>query len=294
MTGWDMISAMKIDSNDPVLKLALRLAKKAREALSANPALTPENIHDLRVLTKKLRALLRLYYPTIRHKQRQPLRRLDQAIKSLADELAESRDASVLYTTLDDVIRKHSSELSPAQQYLLDQYKPVNVAPEPIPAASIDAKLGSIVESWQSVSGFLHGINIKQGIDFSYLRAQKLAKNIRRSHDDDQFHQYRKWLKYHLYQIELVATKPGKAISNYTRHLDKLGKQLGVLHDVYLLQESLLRPQRFNRKPVAPAQCIDEVLGLIELRKDELQTQCRKKSTGLFAQKHCPVKIRLA
>lgn len=282
---------MTSSCRDPVWDLATRLVHKQQNKLSRSATLGPEQIHSLRVTTKKLRALLRLYYPALKPNQRQAIKQLDRRIKSVADELSDSRDATVLYQTLTEVIQRNTESMSPGLHALLNYFLSGDTEQVSSPSFQAVKQLNDIADRWQSAVSTIDAVDIHRGLDFSYLKARQLAQKALTGHDDHPYHQCRKWVKFYTYQLQQTAPKSAKAPTKYLRKLRKLGDRLGHLHDLCQLQLALLSlsPEDSAAVTESPRQ---QALAWIGSRKDQTRHKCQQELVALFGKKSRPAARR--
>src|SRR5262245_63185498 len=74
----------------------------ARDVVTAPRRSVDERVHDLRTAIKKVRALIRMVKPEA---PRRRIRRADRRLKNVADAVSAARDAEVVLTTFDGVVR---------------------------------------------------------------------------------------------------------------------------------------------------------------------------------------------
>lgn len=187
-------------------------------------------VHEARKTCKRLRALLRLLRPQLGAAYRVEnalLRDAGRALSQHRDAAVRAQTARAL-ATRDRVLRPlarllraasprgDAGALTEARRLLAAQR--ARVVPWPVEGAS----LGSLM------AGLLHGY---RGARASYRRA-------RRAPTAAALHEWRKQVKYHGYQGELLATL-WPALARRARDLDRLGEQLGWHHDLELLAQTL-------------------------------------------------------
>lgn len=237
--------------------LCRHLAERCHTALlllGSGVALSAEDVHELRLTCKHLRAAWQL----LRAWQEPELcRQRNRAIADLAASLAEQRDQDVLAETLQRLARQASEAqqqaLQQAGQYLL----PTAVDNPPGSDHHHSAQcvtLHSEQQLWLAMAGLRpprrwwqkgHGRLQKRRLQLAALAADQ-------QHDED-FHSWRKWVKYELYACQLAGlgqpldsgkAKGGRqrraaAIHQHLQNLDRLGSLLGKLHDLTELRDRL-------------------------------------------------------
>lgn len=220
-----------------------RVSSQVRKLISSLGACTSQGppgpgnqaIHRIRVLTKKLRAWLRLRRPELPGKR---WRRLDYELRDLARQFSSARDREVLYQTLAR-LRECSNvngieDATLSVESVLQQKLPHMDYPQFLRAP--DARLMRRLRKLQRVTplpetlckGLLH--TQKKALHHgSYAYAGK--------NDFERLHSLRKWLKYLVYQLEMLypaAERPG-----IYRRLQRMGDHLGSIHDLVVLRKTL-------------------------------------------------------
>ena len=281
----------KHSKSDSIYPIARQLIQTAEQQLTTDQTLDDKQIHQLRVLTKKLRGLLQLYRPTV---AAETLRDVERQIKSLANRFASARDSHVLAATLTELLKSHHNTAAEAlQQQLIDWLSPATTIEQPPSADAVAAQLAVILGQWK--------VNLRDngsggtglGLQYSYRKARRLARKSSREGDDDSFHRCRKWVKYHLYQCELTLVAPNKLSKRYCADLDALADQLGSFHDRCLLEQKLLEisVDRFANSAELLALHHDTLDYLTRQKADDKQA-CQARFETLFADKKFPLRER--
>lgn len=281
------------DSADARLRQrAGSLAGEAIELLSAasgaEPALSAEAVHRLRVISKSLRAAWQLLAPTL---GREAFRGPERELRDAARMLAGPRDAHVLQRTVTRLVRRHGDRVrvapdalpAPEAMELLcdlvrERFPEEETACDPRSlrvvfthqARAIDGWLSQPDEHWL-VAGLLR----------SYRRALGAGRRAQDRHlaaqaRDEAWHRCRRWVKYELYQLELLSarSRPGRR----RRRLAKFGDRLGRFHDLCELQalvaDALPRLQGAGAEPA--------VLAILEREERPLRRRLRRDFRRLY------------
>lgn len=212
------------------------VAEQANLAISALHIAEPDkSTHQVRVACKRIRAVLALLPPT------DDLRRLDQTTSAIAHRLSDSRDATVIQRWLKTLPRsaatkalRHevAAERDAAHRDLDDRFSDV---------AERLAWLAREVRLLNVPSGFKV---VRQGWAAGYGRAKtaRLTKHhdYANKHDTaDLVHRWRKRVKRHGYQTELLLPSAPHFYQPRLSQLQRLGDRLGDWHDLSLVADRL-------------------------------------------------------
>ena len=117
---------------------------------------------------------------------------------------------------------------------------------------------------------------LDEGLKKGYKKAQKLQKRAYKTQKDKDFHQWRKWVKYHWYQICLIEKNKKCILGMRTHGLKKLAKILGDEHDLSVLK-SYLQNVKYKNKV--------DFIKHIKQEQDILRTKAKKIGDRLFCKK---------
>lgn len=260
---------MSKNTRDPIYLKAKQLIKKTlHSTMTAGPQ-SPEAVHELRVLSKKLRALLRLYHSDL---PKSETAETEQQLKAFADQYANQRDHDVIQTTLSSIFARGKAPAN--QQYqkleLLKQYfslRQTNRVGEL--AEKPDLALSAILHTWQKMKVSNQPQNFTASIQYGYNKSRKLSHQALRTGNDEDYHQCRKWLKYYQYQISLCIPLLSKPKQDHLQQVKETSELLGKLHDYAIFEQQLLSISRqTNNEPLRSA--ADAALkSLFEQKKTE-------------------------
>lgn len=212
------------------LDLALReaareLLERSARSLAREPA--AKAVHDSRKNLKKLRALLRLIAGPLGHR----FRRDDRGLRDIARALAPLRDLEVQRRLLGQLSARHPA-LAGASQDL------AATLPAPPGAdrilrhcalALLDAR--ERVARWPRLAP--HFRTLVGGLSAVGLQAGEMPAAA--GQDGEAWHQWRKAVKYHGYQLRFLRPLGGDGLTTRLRRLGELGECLGEEHDLDLL-----------------------------------------------------------
>jgi CHAD domain-containing protein len=128
---------------------------------------------------------------------------------------------------------------------------------------------------------------IEPGLKQCYQRGQETLGLAVREPTPENFHAWRKQVKTFWYQLQLICPKRSREAQNFINHLEQLGVQLGMKHDLVLLKQFVTGHC---------AEEADEVLAvekLIEMNRRKLRQSALKLGGQLFADEPATVCLRL-
>lgn len=187
-------------------------------------------IHEARKACKRLRALLRLLRPALGAAYRLE----NRAVRDTGRALAQHRDAAVLLQTA-RALAARDPALRPLARLLHARPRPVTVA------ALRDAQRRLRAERERVACWPIEDLSVGAllaGLLAGYDRAWRSHRRARRSGSARALHEWRKQVKYHSYQSELLAPL-WPELRRRARRLDRLGDLLGHHHDLEVLAQTL-------------------------------------------------------
>ncbi len=232
-----------------------------------------DQIHCSRVGLKRIRAALSLAKtdaPEVR-------RRLDRVFRDAGRGLSASRDAEVLVETFDKLTEKFDRELAaepiaPVRKVLVSARK---AARSNQPAAgAVAARLSArrrTVRELRSIE------DIGPDMQNAYRRGRRGLRDAYKQRSNEAFHEWRKAVKRHSYQIELLESSLPEKWSGYREKLKDLARILGDDHNLAVLDQTLPRESAKFRE-------------LIERWQKELRAQAAALGESIFRDK--PHKFR--
>jgi CHAD domain-containing protein len=263
----------------------LRLAKKQVKGLirliklpEAELNLSDYQIHELRVSIKKIRALIQLYRPTT---SKEYISHMDRSVKKIADSYANQRDNTVQTELLSKLLQDDPDQQQQNLQACLTSSLTSSTNSESPQSDVMQALLQC--KKWLSDNA----LDTDNGLSYSYNKTRKLAKKAIKTGDDEIYHQCRKWLKYHLYQLQLIDCSPKKSLKQKQKKLAKLGSLLGEFHDYCVLENNLnilLKPD----DPLTPKLVITETLTTLNQYKQRYKNKCRSLLQQFFSDSNLP------
>jgi CHAD domain-containing protein len=215
------------------------------EALSGQAGLTPdEATHDARKRTKKVRALLRLIRPALRD---DVYRRENRALRDAARQLSAVRDAWVLVEVLDDLVTPPTGDITEEsvaalRATLVREHRDLQAGQgehDALGRAASDYEhvLARVFrwrlpdEGWRS---------LEQGMEAVARAGRHRMVQACSGGSDEDFHEWRKQVKYLRHQFELVRPAWPEVLEAMAATAAELGDLLGTDHDLAVLRGRVL------------------------------------------------------
>jgi CHAD domain-containing protein len=261
-------------SDQPLAKqVAQRALKRVQKGLSISGSVEreqDESIHRLRVISKQLRAYLRLIRPGL---PSAVFKASDRRLQWMARQLGGQREQRVLMASLTDLIASLPESHRPLAMPYVTRLKAefdCDAERQRIDWAAVRLVLQRELRSWQNLQTMsLPSVKlIKQCRKTLFKSIRRAERALASSAGSAQRHQWRKWHKCAFYQIKLLKRLGLKLPRSALRHWDELGDSLGREHDLYQLNRFL--QQQLEQAPLVERLTIDQML---QLNRHTLVTQ---------------------
>jgi CHAD domain-containing protein len=279
--------AFRIRNGDHLAKEVRRIARKQVEGalavLREGDHADPETVHELRKHCKKLRALLRLVRPALGDAYA-----VENAhFRDMAQWLSPLRDAHIAVVAYDALLDRYRGEVHWRQfatvrrrlvqaegrctsdsSDLEDRYGQVRAEMEAARHRIDDWSITDLgVETWRD--GFVR----------TYRRARKAMSAAYDDPTPENFHEWRKAVKYHGYHVDLLRSLWDAQLRARGETVDRLSDLLGWYHDGVVLASAL------TDQGDGYGSAIGVLRRLVDRRRDELEVLARPTGMRLFAEK---------
>ena len=206
-------------------------------AIKASTAETPETrmvaVHDIRKRLKEMRGLMRLVRPDF-----DAYKQIDISLRDIGQQVSELRDIKVRCDTLGQL----SNHLALPDPHLTDYLHHLTQTRD----AAYDAA-GDLMETvakeltalrHSSTNWQLHHNGRKAifpGLSATYATARDAMERARETRAPENFHDWRKHVKYHFYHARLLTPIWPDAMAAQVKAAESLGELLGKHHDLIVL-----------------------------------------------------------
>jgi CHAD domain-containing protein len=232
---------------DEVRRIALVEIRRAAHAARPHH-MRVDAVHTIRLQCKKLRALLRLVRTGLGRQYAVE----NRAFRDIARKLARSRDTHVVRTTIDALAAvptddghgqiDHTELLEGLKERLEArngrQEQAALFAEVRSSLAAIERRAGR----WR-VRGNPTRI-LSKGLGATYARARRHFMRARETRKSAAFHEWRKQVKYHGFQLKLMQPISSKTFPGRMKRMTELSRTLGELHDLDVLESWLVPDAR--------------------------------------------------
>lgn len=267
-----------------VRKIALEQIDKAIGEIMDQELDRHETVHQVRKRCKKLRGLIRLVRPHFDDYQRE-----NEFFRDAARNLSCVRDAQSILECFDDLIEHFQDQVdqetfAPIREEFAQRRQKITDDKVGL-ENELDEFLAKMREArpraaqWKiDDDGFSA---VEGGLAKTYRRGRKALRNAHENGGTENFHEWRKRVKYHWYHARLLRRIWPDMLKMWRKATDELSDLLGADHDLAVFRQTLSSdPDRFGRESDRQV-----LIGLIDRRRAELQATARPLGERVFAEK---------
>ncbi|MGB3222003.1 MAG: CHAD domain-containing protein [Desulforhopalus sp.] len=242
-----------------------------------------ETIHQVRKRCKKIRGLIRLIRPAFADYSRE-----NKFIRNMARDLSFVRDAQSTIESLDLLAKHYQSHVdntifARARSELLDRRRKITED-----SVLIEDKIHTFLGKLKKLRKHLEKWHVKDdgfsavagGMRKTYRRGRKAMPWAYDEPNMENFHEWRKRVKYHLYHMRLLREIWPEMIKAHQKTADELADLLGDEHDLAVLRQVF----EDNIDGFGDKEKMSVLLALIDRRRRELQLEVRLPGERLFAE----------
>jgi len=242
-----------------------------------------QGLHKCRKRLKSVRALLRL----VRSGDEPFCQTENECYKQVSALLAGPREATALIETVDRLAAEHSagSGLDPVRERLVLRQHELHAGPGL--DAAINAAIAACREGLERIDRLAlpdqpeHAADIlADGARATLRRAKKALDKAQSRGEDEDFHDLRKAAKTHSMHLSLLGRLWPTPIKARRKAVDKLGEELGELHDVFVMRALL----DAEGEPLGPADDTKLLRKLLKRSEKSLTKACLADAADLFGE----------
>lgn len=269
--------------------MVLGLADEARVRVRNPGPDRDEDLHQVRLVLKRLRSLLRLFRPVMGASL---YPRENRRLRSVAVGLAAFRDASVTNATLAGlrtlaVGREERKELRAVQGVLGPEASPTDAVRLHQELAMKDAAREIRLAGQRLAAVDLDRggwLAIEPGLRRAYRKARRAMKRAREDHRPESFHEWRKCVKHLFHHLRFLNPAWPKRRLRWIQHLDQLQNTAGKANDLVVLKSQLTALVEGGRLTSSP----DALFKRLEFENLRLGRKCLKLGQAALAQSPSP------
>lgn len=258
-------------------KVVFSQLKKSIEEIEENSLSMDNKIHQLRKRCKKMRGLLRIIRPQL--KKSGVYDAQNQYFKETAKHFSATRDKKMLEETFKKIVLKYNLDENRYTQ-ILTSIESMEVQSE----KSVQNHFASYRAEYERNRKNIKQYRLKKknskaldkGIKKGYKKAKKLKKKAYETQSDKDFHQWRKWVKYHWYQMRLIKKNEKCVLGPRVKLSGMLADILGDEHDLSVFKSFVEDVKCENRA---------EFIGYLKKEQDMLRNTAEKIGDILFCKK---------
>ncbi len=244
-----------------------------------------ETVHQARKCCKKIRGLLRLVRPVF-----PDFKKENESFRDSAHELSDIRDSQSMLEclkSLSDRYRNHiGSETFEVPLAVLEQRREEITGDDARLAIKLERFRANLQAGFQRVPFWSIDANgygaIEGGLVKTYRRGRNALATAFDAPVPENFHEWRKRVKYHWYHTRLLNDLWPEMLSAQCKAADDLSDILGDEHDLSVLEHTLLSDAELGATGGTALQVIQ---GLIDQRRNELRARARIIGLRLYAEK---------
>ena len=193
-------------------------------------------VHQVRKRCKKLRGLLRLIRPAIGDQYATE----NATLRDAAALLSRARTMDTMRSTYDAILEEFEPQLKrkafgTIRRQLTEEKKELessNSAPENR-YGSVESALRAVGDRISAWTFEAQGFDVLgDGFKKTYKKARHFMESARGNRHAEEFHEWRKHVKYHWYHCRLLAPTWPKRMKRRVDRLKKLADDLGFAHDL--------------------------------------------------------------
>lgn len=265
--------------HESVIKLSNHYFATAADLLQQD-ALDPDAIHDIRVLMKRLRGLLRLYAVA---GQRAEADQLNPLLRDVAGAFAGQRDAHVLAETLLQLTHSASKPVAMRLLAIRDGLQDDSVAAEDPDVSALVNELAWAQQQWNAWFVDQDDDSLLDALARHYRRNRKQGREALRLRDREVLHDWRKRVKYLHYQLCALPDAEAR-FDGLLQRTRKLGSLLGKVHDLDVLADYLEQQHGYD----------SDIRRLLAKRRTRLVKKIRRLYRRLFSRPTREFRKRIA
>jgi CHAD domain-containing protein len=241
---------------------------------------TPHYIHILRVTCKRMRAYLRLVRP---HMKKSAYRRENRFLRDANRTLSGTRDSHVLKDTLHLVCPQGTppfthERLEPIEKALTPAAENKDVTRQ---LQAAEDALREFSERFRSL--YPKKINgwklLKKGFSITFEQSADACRDCLKSRKPEDFHEWRKVIKYLRFQTELLLDSEQLIIPGMYNSLIDLERSLGKHHDLFLLAREV---GKLKNTPGPDPEVIESVVYAVGRESEQCEKEILQIGQRLF------------
>lgn len=259
--------------------ICIQLIENSLQELDQAQALENEKVvHQLRVLTKRLRAAWHLAQPICGKELAQQRR---TALAEISAQLAASRDQSVQWALAAKFHQKHPQVSEKTLSALFEAPASDTQAPQALSVVDTQSAFATEIYAWKKVQlGDEERSVLRHRWRHSLKKTRALTVKTCKSNSAERWHDWRKAVKRLRYQREFLAMIHPRILGKHDLRIRQLGTRLGDHNDLAIFAKRLT-PSAMAAMETTELNQLKKALAM-EDRK--IKGNCRRLGRKLFGQ----------
>jgi CHAD domain-containing protein len=263
-------------------RIARQLVESAVHCIECPAPARDEDVHGVRTVIKRLRAILLLIGPVISEVS---FRREDAHLKNAAGRLASSREATIVRQTLASLQKSRSNRrqrdaLAAALASLKQQAESEAALEEAMNQVAQDLeqtgrrlpRLRVTASGWNAIEPGLHA---------TYRQGRRRMRAAFAHDDDEAFHRWRIRVKNFFYELQFIEPICPQWLGGIVADLKKLQGRLGANNDLAVLRALLQEtPDAFGG-----TETVERVVECLNAKSRRLKQACKPLGKAIFDEK---------
>ena len=269
--------------SDGIKRIVIEQIDKAIDRLESQRGSQDEAIHDARVCFKKIRTVLRLVQTEF---DADIFRQENICYRDAGRRLSAIRDTAALLETFDKLTSRFANQLAPNAFAGLRQPLKQSSTARRLEKKKIMLEVARTirtarrrVEHWPIHQDGFSALG--QGVKRIYKQGRQSFANAIEQPSVENFHEWRKDVKYLWYQIRLLKPIWPMMLERLSDELETLGEYLSDDHDLTLLRQRMLEPLELPDDRTD----LEALIALIDQRRGELQVEAKRLGERVYAEK---------
>lgn len=267
---------------DGIRRIAIEQIDGALDRLSLKTRNKDRAVHDARVSFKKIRAVLRLVRGELGG---ETFKRENLEYRDAGRRLSLARDTAVVFSTLEELVHHFNEQLSDPDIKTLRKrlhHAKTNQRIDRDVLSEVAEDISSArerVEGWPIDNDGFAALRI--GLKHVYKKGREGFALARVERTTENLHEWRKQVKYLLYQVSILNPMWPKTMDVLAHELNKLSGYLSEDHDLAMLSRTAIDQAHTLSAPDE----IEKLIMLIGERRIQLQTKAVALGARIYVEK---------
>jgi CHAD domain-containing protein len=269
--------------SEAIKRITLEQIDRAQDRLLLKGRNKERAVHEARVCFKKIRAMLRLARGVLGE---EIFRAENAEYRDLGRRLSTSRDTAVVAGALEEMIRQFNKPTGePDVKWLRRRLRRARVEQQLDKKHVLTGVAHTLTSARRRVATWPAGdetfVALSLGLRRVYKNGREGLWSARAQPTAENLHEWRKQVKYLLYQVTLLNAMWPRVLDALARELNKLADCLSENHDLVLLRRSATEEAQL----VNEREDMNRLIALIENRRAALESRAFALGARIYAER---------